>query len=172
MLMTCARARPQADLQMHVVVERPCGAVLGRISCRPIGMEPIVFRWSPPSDVELEIDSSGSEAGGVRPGRYRIVATDAVQSKAEVVVDVEPIEAVVVSEYRVTPASTSRARDGAIEAVGMGLEGWRYLWTNGVETTTPTLRDVPAGTYAVVVVTDGPMVINACPPARVDVKKK
>jgi hypothetical protein len=170
------RAAPPAALQLHTVVEPPLThAGTGRISCRPIGLEPIDFVWTPRPPT---LDATGSEALDVAPGRYRVVATDATGARADVVVDVEPTlgAAVVVTEYRVTPASASRARDGAVEAVGAGVhDGWRFLWTHGATTDGPVLRDVPPGTYAAVALARDaeaapPVVVHRCAPARVPVR--
>lgn len=167
--------RGKPPLQMHTVVEQPLTLdEVGRVSCRPVGMEPITFEWQPAHD--LVLDPSGSEATNVRCGRYRVIATDATDARADVVVDVEPLvdDAVVVLEYRTTPASTSRARDGSVEAVGYGLEGWRFLWTHGVETTTPHLQDAASGTYALHALTTDerqPLMVHKCPPARVEVRR-
>jgi hypothetical protein len=174
--MGCTPARHgRAALQLHTVVEPPLTrAGTGRISCRPIGLEPIAFEWTPRPPT---LDATGSEALDVAPGRYRIVAVDAAGARADVVVDVAPAldAAVVITEYRVTPASTSRARDGSVEAVGAGVgDGWRFLWTHGVETEGPWLRDVPCGVYAAVALAardedDAPVVVHRCAPARVTV---
>lgn len=168
-----SRARP--PLQMHTVVEQPLTLDdVGRISCSPVGLEPITFEWTPSHG--LTLDATGSEASGVTCGRYRIVATDATSARADVVVDVQPLheDAVVVLEYRVTPASTTRARDGSVEAVGLGMDGWRFLWTHGVVTDAPVLQDVPCGTYALVAIPSAdrvPTVVHKCSPARVEVQK-
>ena len=162
-------------LQMHTVVDQPLTVhSQGRISCRPMGQEPIRFEWMGPNGRSVRVDETGSEAFDVAPGRYRVVATDATGARADVVLDVEPMlpSALVVHEYRVTPASTGHARDGAVEAVGVGLDGWRFLWTHGVETDGPALRDVPCGTYAMVAMPKGdevPTVVHQCAPARVTV---
>lgn len=168
-------ARAPPPLQMHVVVDQPVAiGGVGRISCRPVGREPVAFQWSHP----LELDATGSEASGVAPGRYRVVAVDALQSRADVSVDVQPSlpGAVVVEEYRSTPASTSRARDGAVEAVLAAplADGVRLLWTSGVETDGAVLRDVPCGVYAAVAVARGgrgppPPTVHLGAPARVEV---
>jgi hypothetical protein len=161
---------------MHTIIDQPLTAMdVGRISCRPMGLEPIDFEWSGPGNAPVETDPSGSEALRVGPGRYRVVAVDATGSRADIYLDVEPTypDALVVREYRVSPASTGSARDGSVEAVGYGLHGMRFLWTNGVETTGPTLRDVPCGTYACVPMPkeDGtlPTLVHQCAPARVTV---
>ena len=60
-----------------------------------------------------------------------------------------------------------------MEAVGTGLDGWRFLWTHGVETEGPVLRDVPAGAYAAVPVgragAPPPVLVHRCAPAQVGV---
>lgn len=140
-------------MQMNVVVERPVGGQSnGHISCRPVGRQPIRFEWTPPRGVDVQLDESQSEAHDVTPGRYKITAIDATDARADVVVDVDVAQEadIVVTEYRTVDASTSHSRDGQVELVGRGLDGWRFLWTNGVETETPVLRDVPPGTYAAV----------------------
>ena len=164
-------------LQMHTVVDQPLTSdAHGRISCRPLGQEPIHFEWSGPRGDAVSTDATGTEAYAVQVGRYRIEATDATGARADVVLDVAPMRprALVVREYRVTPASTSSARDGSVEAVGANLEGgWRFLWTHGAETDGPVLRDVPCGTYAAVPLPreDGevPTLVHECGPARVTV---
>ena len=173
--MWCMPRRSGALLQMHTVVDQPLTVSgTGRISCRPMGLEPIEFEWSGPGTA-VETDASGSEAKAVQPGRYRVVAVDATGSRADVYLDVEPThpDAVVVREYRVMPASTGSARDGSVEAVGHNVGTGRFLWTNGVETTGPTLRDVPCGTYACIPLPteDGKVVtlVHQCAPAKVTV---
>ena len=168
----------QNALQMHTVVDQPLTDMChGRISCRPLGLEPISFEWTGPNGCAVQVDASGSEAYGIVPGRYRIVATDANGLRANVTLEVESLfpSAIMVSEYRVTPASTGSSRDGAVEAVGLGLcSGWKFLWTNGVETTEPVLRDVACGTYALVALpVDGrvPTLVHQCPPACVGVSE-
>ena len=162
-------SRFRAVFQMHVVVTQPLTASdTGTISCRPMGMEPIHFAWTP----AVQTDSSGSEADNVGPGRYRVRAVDANGDAAEAIVDVEPRyeDVVHVREYRVCHATTSASRDGSVEALGDGLNspGIRFLWTNGMTTDAPRIFDVPRGTYALVGVRDGdappPMTIHECVP--------
>ena len=163
-------------LQMHTIVDQPLTAAsVGRISCRPLGREPIEFTWTGPRG-QVQLDASQSEALAAEAGRYRVVAVDAEGSRAEVVLDLEPAypEACVVQSYQATPASTSSARDGQVEAVGVGLEGRTFLWTHGAETVGPVLRDVPCGTYAAVAARGKagerpPLTVHQCDPARVDV---
>ena len=103
-------------LQMHTVVDQPLTSdAHGRISCRPLGQEPIRFEWSGPRGDAVSTDATGTEAYAVQVGRYRIEATDATGARADVVLDVAPMRprALVVREYRATPASTSSARTAA-----------------------------------------------------------
>lgn len=163
---------------MHTIVDQPLTALSqGRISCKAMGMHPIEFTWYGPDGRDVQTDASGSEAFGVTPGKYRILATDAQGQQADVSLDVEPIlpSALVIREYRVTHASTGTSRDGVVEAVGLGLEsGWRFHWTHGSETEGPTLRDVPCGVYhAIPIPTDHgkiPTLVHQCGPARVSVR--
>ena len=171
----CMPQKSSMRLQMHTVVDQPLTAYSrGRISCRPVGVDPIEFTWTGPGN-DVTTDASGSEASDVEPGRYRVVATDATGSRADVVLDVAPAfrTALVVQDYHVTPPSTGSARDGTVEAVGVGLgDGWRFLWTHGVETDGPVLRDVPCGTYAAIALPMEdrvPTMVHMCPPARVAV---
>jgi len=168
-------------LQMHTVVSPPltAGARDGHISCRPIGREPIRFVWSAPDGGAVRTDVTGSQALDVGVGRYRVTAVDAAGARADVDVLVEPAHAAsgdgraavaVVRGYRVTPASSAVARDGAVEAWGDHLEGRRWLWSNGLRTDGPRVRDVPCGTYACVPCDDGGpgvRLVHECAPARV-----
>lgn len=170
-----SRTPPFPFLQMHTVVDQPLTSdAHGRISCRPLGQEPIRFQWSGPRGDAVSTDATGTEAFAVQVGRYRIEATDAAGARADVVLDVAAMHprALVVREYRATPASTSSARDGSVEAVGVNLEGWRFLWTHGAETDGPVLRDVPCGTYAAVPLPragEVPTLVHEGAPARVAV---
>lgn len=145
-----SRTPSRGMFQMHVVVTQPMSAEgVGAISCRPVGLEPIHFRWTP----AVETDETGSEAHAVPVGRYRIRAVDANDEVAETVVDVQPRyeRVAIVQGYRVQNASTGTSRDGRVEAVGVGLDaaGLRFHWSNGVETEHPVLADVPCGRYVV-----------------------
>lgn len=154
-------------LTVHTVVERPLTQDdCGRITCLPTGREPIVYDWTP---APLSVDRTGSEAR-VTPGRYRVVACDANEARAEVVIDVVPFfeAAVIVESYKTTSASTPRSRDGSVQAVGLGVEQCNFLWSNGVETQGPTLKDVPSGRYAAYAMDpETQPVVHKCAPARV-----
>jgi len=170
------RHRPTA-LQMHTVVESPLTSVSeGRITCRPVGASPVTLQWYGPDGREVATDSSRCQALGVLPGKYRVIATDDAGERADLTLDVEAMysSALVVQEYRVTHATTGTSRDGSVEALGPGLSAHgRFLWTHGVQTDGPTLRDVPCGVYCVMPLGDGgaevPTLVHLCPPARVEV---
>jgi len=163
-----------ASLQLHTIIQPPLGALRGKIVCRPMGSHPIKMEWSGP-DGEVETNENFTEASNIGPGTYRIVATDATESRAEVTVDVESVlvDAAMIERYEVTHASTSSSRDGSVRAVGEGLENTQFLWTHGTVTVGPDLVDVPCGTYAAVPMGSEEGVqssIHLCPPARVHVK--
>lgn len=177
--MWCTKAHKHRYLQMNTTVEQPLTDVSqGRITCKVKGSEPIEFVWYGPDGRDIQTDASGAEAYGIVPGRYRIIATDSNDHSADVTLDVEAMfsSALVVTEYRVTNASTNTSRDGSVEAVGQGLDdGWRFIWTNGYETDTPMLRDVPCGLYtAVPLPRNGKATtfIHQCAPARVMTSSK
>ena len=166
-------------LRLHAIVNPPLTSFsVGHISCRAVGVDPVEFVWYGPNGSDVQTDLSGSCAFGLVPGRYRVVATDAENSRAELTFDIEPTfsGAVVIREYRTVPASTSHSRDGCVEAVGSGLDGWHFLWTCGVHTHSPVLRDIPCGTYAAIAIpptddrTKVPITVHQCLPARVHVK--
>lgn len=159
-------------LQIHTIVEAPLTPDdVGRVTCRASGEEPVSVEWSGPPG--MEVDATGREVAAAPVGTYEVVAQDATGERAECVVEVPSLlaaDAVVVHEYRTTPASSGTARDGAIEAVGVGLdEGVRMLWTTGVETAGPLLSDVSAGAYAATPV-DGRCCVHLCAPGRVGVE--
>lgn len=168
--------RIRQSFQMHTVVTQPLTLDdVGHIYCLPMGQEPIQYEWNGPSIANL--GRLEHEAPNVQPGRYRVRATDAIGDRADVSIDVQPMyeRAVVVKEYRVTPATTAYSRDGSVVCVGSGMDrGIRYLWTTGIETDVPQLSDVPCGQYALIALgTSGdestPTTIHCCPPARVGV---
>lgn len=162
-------------LQMHTVVQQPMtSSGTGSISCRPLGQEPIEFTWLTPDGTAPQLENSNSEAKHLKPGRYRITAVDANGSEALVLIDIEPMftSAVCVEGYKVSPASTTFSRDGSVEIMGTGVDGYRYLWTNGTETEGSVLKDVPCGTYAAVPLpTRGktPILVHSTEPGKVDV---
>lgn len=140
---------------MHVcaTVEHPVHQLThGKIKLVVRGHEPVSFTWSSTSGHDVQLDATGSEAYGLRPGRYSVVISDASNAQETMEFAIQPIlsAAIMLEEYTTTPATTSASRDGAVEAHGPGLEGWKkFIWSNGVLTDTPRLMDVPVGTYAI-----------------------
>lgn len=167
-------------LQMHTVVERPLTSTgRGSISCRPLGQEPIDFAWMSPDGTEIELEANGSEARNLPPGKYRIDATDASGASTRVVIDLIPVHSslVTIERYRISSPSTSLSRDGSIRVEGDGVDGHRFLWSNGVETEGPLLNDVSCGTYIALPLPTKeedpvPVVVHSCPPAVVDVSSQ
>ena len=168
--------RPIAILQMHTVVEHPLTSDgLGRIYCHPLGQEPIEYTWKSSDGSNVAVTEYGNEAYDLPVGLYRITAVDAGGSQAYSSVTVQALhpDAVVIREYRTTSASTSVSRDGTVEAIGTNLDTTcRFVWTNGVETKGPLLKDVPPGKYAAIYLPDEngvtfPIFVHTAPPAEV-----
>jgi hypothetical protein len=164
------------SLTLHTVVHHPLTAHFkGVISCRPIGKHPILFEWYGPNGVEVETEMGGSEAVNLSIGRYRVVATDSTNARADVLIEVEASnpEAVVITGYTVTDASTLHSRDGCVEILGYNLEGIRFLWTNGTITNDARLRDASCGTYSATPMDKNGrnlLVIHDCTPAKVSAR--
>lgn len=164
------------QLILHSVVERPLTShFTGKISCRPIGKDPIRFEWKGPGTIN--VDASGSEASGLVVGTYDITAWDATDSHTKLTVHLCPVfaTAVVVHEYVVVHSSSGVARDGSVTAVGFGLdERSHYLWSNGTITDTPHLHDVGCGVYSLVPYVmppnPYPTFVQTCPPGVVETR--
>lgn len=170
-------SRPSSSshaLVVHSVVEQPMTSQsTGKISCRPIGKEPIRFQWTGPG--EVKVDASGSEASDLVVGRYDITVRDALDAQAKLTIYLRPIfpTAIVVHSYVVTHSSSGVASDGDVTAVGFGLdESPHYLWSNGSITDAPYLKDVGCGIYSLVPyhVTPYPTFVQTCPPAVVETR--
>ena len=175
------RRHPEDTMTMHVVVEQPLtDRHTGSITCRPMGIEPFQFTWSGPNVSELVHDESKSCASNASVGSYTIDALDATNRRAIVAFDMLPLQTspLIVTGYEVTShASSGVARDGSLRAVGSNLDSWfRFLWSNGVETSTPVLHDVGCGRYAVIAIADGdkgiPLFIHDAEPAMVHAKNE
>ena len=164
------------SLTLHTVVHHPLTShFTGGISCRPIGKHPILFEWYGPNGVEVETEMGGSEAVNLPIGRYRVVAIDSTGARADVLIDVEASrpDAVVITGYTVTDASTLHSRDGCVEILGSNLEGIRFLWTNGAITNDAKLRDASCGTYSATPLDKNGrdlLVIHDCVPAKVSTR--
>ena len=169
--------RSRRTLQVHTVVNPPLTNVnKGKIVCRAMGVAPMDFVWYGPEGREVQTGNGGEEVYGVEAGKYRVVVTDSAGQSADLTLDVEAMfpSALLVEEYKVTNASSSLSRDGCVEAVGQGLnDGWTFLWTHGVQTEGPILRDVQCGIYSLVPLPKQgkvPTVVHKCAPARVGVE--
>lgn len=167
-------SRCNKPLQVQTIVEQPLTALsVGRISCTAIGLEPITFNWRAPHGKEIQLDSTGSEAYGLAPGRYAVHVESNDGSKADVSVDIAPSlkRVIAVNEYVCKPTSSGVSFDGSVQAQGHGLESWtRFLWSNGAETTEPVLRDARPGWYSLTplpVGEDVPVFVQYCAPGQV-----
>ena len=166
----------QKQLQLHVYVEQPMTQLSnGKISCSPNGLQPIEFEWTSADGSEIQLDSTRSEAYGLTAGKYTVRVTDALGATALQTITISPVlqEAIIVSSYSTSPATSGSAMDGQVTAHGHGLENWnRYMWSNGTETTRPVLYDVRNGCYFISPLPINgkmPVFVQKCPPACVDV---
>lgn len=170
-------------LQMHTIVRQPLMPnCTGSITCVPMGVEPIEFTWygvgTGASHQPVKTSASGREAVDISPGRYRVVATDAASQSADMTIEVcaQFTDGVIANAYEVQHCSTSISRDGSVRLSFEGIVAsqWRFLWSNGMMTATPELRDVPCGHYAAVAViptgvSKAPIMIHRCHAAHVKV---
>lgn len=172
----CMSKAPEM-LQMHTTVtEAISEGNGGTITCTPIGVEPITYTWTDAwqKPIQLEVDSTQSEASNVPPGDYHINATDALGREAFVRVRVKQCEMPVVIGYQTENATTEVSRDGKITAVIMPqIDNIKYLWTTGAITNEPVLQDVKCGIYCVTLITEedeSPILfIHASKPAKINV---
>ena len=101
-------------------------------------------------------DSDGKEREhmtGLSEGRYRLAVTDSEGNTQDFRVELGASfeKMAVVDGYEVHDASSGRAFDGEVRAVGRGLEEFEVLgWSNGEFTNGPVLKDVKGGYYSVV----------------------
>lgn len=171
---TSSAPAPAPAAVVHVVVDRPlCEHASGSAHC--IAPTDVTCAWH---------DASGKEVGhGPRleratPGAYELRVSGTDGERAAVSVDLSPAfdDVALVTGYRVTPCSGAHARDAVVEAGGYNLDvvGARFLWTSGVITRAPVLRDVGVGTYALTLLPaegDGdariPVTVHQCAPAVV-----
>ena len=106
--MWCGR-RLVLNMQIHTVVEQPTPMnPRGRISCMPMGQEPIEFTWMPCGAPMPDLDETRSEATNVAPGRYRIRAVDACGNRGEVmveIIDLREENAITITGYDVEDAT-------------------------------------------------------------------
>lgn len=171
-------SRTGRALQVQVIIDQPITPLsYGRITCVADGLAPIVFQWRGPHGREIQLDSTGSEAYGLTPGRYTVHVESADGRTADVSADVAPNlkRVVAVNEYECTPASSGVASDGSVRAHGYGMDQWgRYLWSNGVETAGPFLQDVRPGCYSLCPLPmdrEAPVFVQYCAPGVVEVAR-
>ena len=86
------------------------------------------------------------------PGRYLVQIVDSAEEYTEMATTIGVLPCPAVREYTYEPCSSSSSRDGSVFATVEGApRGARYLWTSGVVTAEPTLRNARVGMYTVVV---------------------
>ena len=162
------RRHDLAPLVAHTSISHSLSDRLGgHISVSASGNAPYTYKW--PDTVDVGLDQF--EATDLPPGRYEITVADATDPQVLVSANVARIRIVNVVGYDVVDASHPRSRDGSVTArVENATAGCRYLWTNGVVTSSPTLLDASSGTYTVAPLTDDGVFLHSCPPATVGVK--
>lgn len=169
--------KPPEMLQMHTTVtEAISESNGGTITCTPIGVEPIRYTWTDAwqKQVELQLDSTKSEAINVPPGDYHVTAEDALGRQACVKVRIKQCQLPVVIGYQTEGATTEVSRDGKVTAlIAPSIHNVKYLWTSGAITNEPTLHDVRCGQYCVTLISEHdqqPIIfIHAAKPAIVKV---
>ena len=83
------------------------------------------------------------------PGDYLVQVVDSLGEYTELRATVGEHRCPIVVEYESTPCSSASSRDGVVTArVERAPRGCRFLWTSGVTTTEPVLRNATAGCYA------------------------
>lgn len=124
----------------------------------------------------LTLNAERTKATDVPPGDYTIVANNrrtGWQTEYYASLALATVPSVV--EYVVTHASSDTARDGAIVATMRNMDAFghdvRYLWTSGVVTQVPELKDVRPGTYTITPLSahsgEALAFMHACAPAVV-----
>lgn len=104
------------------------------------------------------------------PGRYLVQIVDSAEEYTEMATTIGVLPCPVVTAYACEACSSSASRDGAVTAtVARAPRGARYLWTSGVVTAEPTLRNAAVGVYTVAVLdASGAVVefVHACDACR------
>lgn len=115
----------------------------------------------------LQLSADRRRAANVPPGYYVVTVTDATDTEASCVVVVQLVDILAITGYEVRHASGDTARDGRIRAHLRGGTASRFLWSNGVTTTTPELHDVSPGKYVVAPLCEDHTFLHECAPAVV-----
>lgn len=151
----------------------------GSVTCLPPDAlsPPFSTQWTVngvPTDAEsLHTDASGMCATRIPPGRIAVSITDRVGNVNSANAFVGIFDFPVIKGYDVVSASHATARDGKISAIVEHPNPQaKYLWSNGVVTSVPTLEFVTPGMYMVACVDSinplTPVVfVHASPPALV-----
>lgn len=156
---------------IHCVVSHAISAAIGgSISCVcEGGTYPIFIEWlSEDGRAVVSISDDQQSALDLGPGTYTVVAQDSEARSASCDVEVKLSTLPIVLGYRVTHASCGLARDGNIEVFGRNLRSRKFLWTNGVVTSSSELHDASPGVYtATPMHEDDHPFVHACSPAVV-----
>ncbi|MFK7809230.1 MAG: SprB repeat-containing protein, partial [Saprospiraceae bacterium] len=115
---------------------------------------PFTYQW--------DNGSTDEDLLNIWPGTHCVTVTDAANCSAEACFDIfEPSAMTVI--LNATPASSSGASDGTIEAYVTGGSGpYSYVWDGGNSQTTSTVTGLPVGDYCVIVVDGNGCTVTSC----------
>lgn len=140
----------KTDLHVDLTVrDALSSSVGGRIECTTDADTPVHVEWyKDGSTALLALSFDRLIAYNVLPGSYTIIITDKHGNsvKRETTVS-EGLSVPVICGYAVTHASSDTARNGKIEVHVKNASEFDFLWTSGVLTSEPVLKDVRPGTY-------------------------
>jgi gliding motility-associated-like protein len=123
-----------------------CGASNGSASVVPIGGNaPYTYQWSPSG-------GNNASANGLPAGNYTVTVTDAsgCVSTATTIVTQGPANANLQTTWNDIACFGGNTGNATVNANG-GQQPYTYAWSNGGNT--PTISNLVAGTYSVVVTT-------------------
>ena len=160
------------SMQFHIQINKPLyEGTTGSILCVP-NFEvhsPLTVSWYDSNGCRLQNDSLILK--NVECGEYKVHIIDVDENTFESDFVVCPVDrdAIVVTEYIISNASTPHARDGEVEVKGFGLEKRKILWNIGVTTDGTKLKDIPQGVYFAIGVAEGKgndtINVHLCQPA-------
>lgn len=95
------------------------------------------------------LDYTNTTANNLLPSVYNIIVTYGKQKK-QITAIVPHVQIPVITKYVITHATTDFSRDGEITAIlEYTPQNCSFLWTTGVVTEEPTLKNVLPGLYTV-----------------------
>lgn len=115
-----------------------------------------------------------------KPAVYKCFSISATKIESEAVVfDLKNmLQTPSIVKYEVTPASTAHSKDGRVQVHTQNVPPsatCKFIWSTGVITTEPILRNVRPGTYVAVILSIDNVFVechHACSPAQVEVRSE